>query len=168
MFERQHRFDPWQYEIIWPVGKDQKEPSSQLLTEHYISGEKHGVSLKPSSTSRKFTETLPIHFGDNTINIRCIKGEGVALLQKLSSDDERVVKNFMVVHLTEGQETTVPPNFYLKFINTGKKDLVVEDDASNIPPIAFSSLSAFELIRERGFLYDVIPGRDGKPTVVNR
>jgi glucose-6-phosphate isomerase, archaeal len=130
---------------------------------------------EPGTISGEYIKTYGhYHVGqlDETYNI--LFGEGIALLQKLSVDDngEMIadsVSEFKAIVTKVGDDIYMPPAYGHLLVNTGKTYFVTADtspvnfDEKN--PTSFPGHADYELVKKmRGFAYYVVE-RDGKPAL---
>ncbi len=130
---------------------------------------------EPGTISGEYIKTYGhYHIGqlDETYNI--LFGEGIALLQKLSTDEngEMIadsVEDFQAIITKPGQEIYMPPSYGHLLANTGKTYFVTADtspvnfDEKN--PTSFPGHADYELVKKmRGFAYYVVE-HDGKPAL---
>jgi glucose-6-phosphate isomerase len=114
------------------------------------------------------------HVGDLSETYQIIYGQGVALLQKLSENENGeiipdVVAEFKAIPVKAGDEIFMPPKFAHLLANIGETYLVTADDSpvdfEDKDPVSFPDHANYELVKKmRGFAYYVVE-QDGKPAL---
>lgn len=125
-------------------------------------GNRRRLTIHPEDSGYKISDSL--HFGDVQVSITCVGGEGIALVQEFAKDKNgqpipNNLDDFQSIPIGIGTIIDLPENCFIAFINTGKDRLVVQDNSPekfrDLPPHQFPNLASLNLIKEKGFLFNV-------------
>ena len=113
------------------------------------------------------------HVGDLDETYEIIEGEGIALLQKLVTENGVLqidrVEEFKAIKVKAGDSVYMPPGYGHLVVNTGKTWLVTSDDSPVFGADDSASMPGhadYESVKKmRGFAYYVIE-KDNVPTLV--
>lgn len=133
-------------------------------------GKRNVTVLETGTVATEYIKTYGhYHVGDLDETYWFVSGEGVALLQKLSSpSDPSVVEEFKAVHVKAGDSVYMPAGYGHLMVNTGKTWLVMVDDSPVAGPDDSASMPGhadYASVRAmRGFAYYVVE-HEGKPAL---
>ena len=130
---------------------------------------------EPGTVSGEYIKTYGhYHIGQLDENYNILFGEGIALLQKLSTDENgemiaNSVEEFKAIATKVGDEIYMPPNYGHLLVNTGSTYFVTADnspvDFSQKNPASFPGHADYSLVKQmRGFAYYVVE-HNGKPAL---
>lgn len=82
----------------------------------------------------EFPKTDLWHFGERSVTVKCVDGEGYVLIMQFKRDNNRRVLpnekvNFIIQFFKKNHEVVIPPNNFCEFGNTGSQSLILEDDS---------------------------------------
>lgn len=156
------------------------DPNGVFPAIHYymIRGgvdQKNITVWEPGTISGEYIKTYGhYHVGQLDENYNILFGEGIALLQKLSVDEngEMIadsVEEFKALVTKVGDEIYMAPGYGHLLVNTGKTYFVTADnspvDFEEKDPTSFPGHADYSLVKQmRGFAYYVIE-HDGKPAL---
>jgi len=138
------------------------------------------VVVKPPNieieTGQEFPKTDSQFFGNHSVDMKCLCGEGFVLLQKQAVDNQgyplsAMVEDFSIIRIRKGDALTIPPYYYIRFVNIkGKTNyFTIEDDSlgkvTDDNLFILPDVSTYELLNLQGFAYDVVKGVDGNPAL---
>ncbi|MDP3645977.1 MAG: glucose-6-phosphate isomerase family protein [bacterium] len=151
-------------------------PEAEGPAVHYymIRGgkEKHNVTVWETGTiGGEYIKTYGhYHIGDLDETYWIVRGEGVALLQKMTdlTDPSRVAE-FKAVRVKAGDSVYMPPGYGHLVVNTGREWLVTADNSPVAGPDDSASMPGhadYESVKKmRGFAYYVVE-KNGAPALV--
>ncbi len=130
---------------------------------------------EPGTVSGEYIKTYGhYHIGDLDENYEILYGEGIALLQKLSTDKNgsmiaNQVEEFKVIIAKPGNNIYMPSGFGHLLVNIGKTYFVTADNSpvnfDEKNPASFPGHADYELVKKmRGFAYYVVE-HEGKPAL---
>lgn len=156
------------------------DPNGTGPTIHYYmirggSKQKNTTIWEPGTVSSEYIKTYGhYHIGDLNETYWIVYGQGIALLQKLATDENGdmipdIVAEFKVIPVSPGQEIFMPSGFGHLLVNTGKTYFVTMDDSpvdfEDRDPASFPGHADYEPIKKmQGFAYYVVE-HDGKPAL---
>ncbi len=125
---------------------------------------------EPGTVGREYIKSYGhYHIGDLEETYWILFGEGIALLQKMKSDnDGKIVTNevleFRAVKVKAGNTVKIPKGFGHVFVNTGRTFFVTADDTDVLfddkTPQKYSGHTDYEAVKKmQGFAYYVIQNR---------
>jgi len=139
------------------------------------SDQKNITVWEPGTISGEYIKTYGhYHIGDLSETYQIIYGQGIALLQKLTEDEngEMIpdsVAEFKAIPVKAGAEIFMPPKFGHLVVNIGTTYFATVDDSpvnfGDRDPSDFPGHANYELVKKmRGFAYYVVE-QDGKPAL---
>lgn len=157
------------------------DPSSIGPEIHYymIRGGKDQKNItiwEPGTISGEYIKTYGhYHVGNLDETYWIIFGEGIVLLQKLSSDDNGsiipdIVEEFKAITVKTGDSIYMPPYWGHLVVNIGKTYFATADDSpvnfGDIDPSGMPGHADYEPVKQmQGFAYYVVE-HEGKPALV--
>ena len=131
---------------------------------------------EPGIVGREYMKTYGhYHIGNLDETYKFISGVGIALLQKLSVDQNRnmipdVVEEFKAIPVKVGDEIFIPASYGHLVANIGQDFLVTSDDSpvnfTEVNPASLPGHADYELVKQmRGFAYYVVEN-NAKPALV--
>lgn len=157
------------------------DPDAVGPTIHYYmirGGEKQrNITVwEPGTVGGEYVKTYGhYHVGDLDETYWFLLGEGIALLQKLATDDQGhmtpdVVEDFKAIPVKSGDSIYIPSNCGHLVVNTGTIYLVTADNSpvnfDEANPVSLPGHADYELVKKmRGFAYYVVDN-GGKPALV--
>jgi len=156
------------------------DPNGQGPTIHYYmirggADQKNITVWEPGTISGEYIKTYGhYHVGQLDENYKILFGEGIALLQKLSTDEngEMIadsVEEFRAIIAKPGDEIYMAPGYGHLLVNIGQTDFVTSDDSpidfEDRDPSEFPGHADYELVKKmQGFAYYVIK-HNGQPVL---
>ena len=156
------------------------DPNGQGPAIHYymIRGGKDQKNItvwEPGTVSGEYIKTYGhYHIGQLDENYKILHGEGIALLQKLSTNEngEMIadsVEEFKAIITKPGEEIYMAPGYGHLLVNTGKTYFVTLDDSpvdfEEKDPTSFPGHADYEPVKKmHGFAYYVVE-HEGQPAL---
>lgn len=140
------------------------------------SDQKNVTVWEPGTVGGEYIKTYGhYHVGDLDETYWFLLGEGIALLQKLATNNSGnmisdVVEEFKAVPVKKNDSLFIPSGFGHLVVNTGTTYLVTADDSpvnfEEVNPVSLPGHADYELVKQmRGFAYYVVEN-NGKPALV--
>jgi glucose-6-phosphate isomerase len=129
--------------------------------------QKNVTILEPGTVGGEFIKTYGhYHIGNLDETYYFVQGEGIALLQKLATNQDgslnpRIVEEFKVVIVSAGQNLFIPSGYGHLILNTGTEYFVTIDDSpvdfTESDPTSLPGHADYQLVKQmRGFAYYVV------------
>lgn len=145
---------------------------------HMVRGgvdQKNITLWEPGTISGEYIKTYGhYHVGNLDEKYKILFGEGIALLQKLSVDENGnmiadSVDEFQAIVTKVGDEIYMPPSYGHLLVNTGNTYFVTSDDSpvnfGDKDPVGMPGHADYELVKQmRGFAYYVVE-HEGMPVL---
>lgn len=137
--------------------------------------QKNATVWEPGTISGEYIKTYGhYHIGDLSENYWIVYGKGIALLQKLATDEKGamildVVEEFKAISVKPGQEIFMPVGFGHLLVNTGETYFVTMDDSpvyfDDPDPAGLPGHADYEPVKKmQGFAYYVVEN-EGLPAL---
>ncbi|MFH1833135.1 MAG: glucose-6-phosphate isomerase family protein [Candidatus Levyibacteriota bacterium] len=131
---------------------------------------------EPGTISKEYIKTYGhYHVGNLDETYWIAFGEGIALLQKLSTDNNgkmiaEIVEEFKAIKVKQGDSVYMPPSCGHLFANVGESYFVTADNSpvnfNDVNPVSMPGHADYELVKQmQGFAYYVVEHK-GKAALI--